>query len=300
MNDQTMSSLKRIVFRGDQEAYTRRGDRFPYIDHAVEAGATGVHVWFWKEPFLAVKDDFFSYCRERDVAVHLGIGVGAYGVCEGEDPTDPQVRERIKDHVSRVVDQFPIAGIELQNGEYDEFQYRGPSAEGKTRARQVAEQLNPIVDHALRENSDLWVRTELNAKYFPEAEVTEIARELDPRCSVEWSAFTGPYRGADAFERGRALLERRTNSSWFLKIAYNSQLYWNEVAADTSSAQIRKWVEHWRGWVKLLRDAGRTTLTICNVDAGYVDGALPVPAAAVSLAMDPDVPTAEVLEGFFT
>jgi hypothetical protein len=294
-----MSSLDRIVFRGDQEAYTRRGNGFPYIDHVTEAGATGVHIWFWKEPFRVLKQEFFAYCRDRNIAVHLGIGVGAYDVCNGEDPTDPRVQQEIKDHVSRVIDEFPIAGIEFQNGEYDRIEYKGESTAGKTRARQVIEQLNPIVGHALDRNPDLWIRTELNARYFSEAETAEIARGLDPRCTVEWSCFTGPYRGADAFERGRKLLIQDEAFSWFLKIAFNRDLHWQEIAADTSPAEMRLWIETWRGWLKLLREAGRATLTICNVDAAYVDEALPMPAAAVALAKNPDLPTEEVLRTFF-
>jgi hypothetical protein len=290
-----MSSLERIVFRGDQEAYTKRGNRFPYIDHAAEAGATGVHIWFWQEPFCALVDEFFAACHERGIAVHLGIGVGAYGVCDGKDPTDPRVQQSIRDHVSRVIDRLPIAGIEFQNGEYDRIQYKGQSAQGKTRARQVIEQLNPIVEHALDRKSDLWIRTELNADFFPDAETIEIAQDLDPRCTVEWSRFTGPYRGPGAFELGRKLLSQSKRFSWFLKIAYNRDLHWREIAADTSPAEMIKWVEHWRGWVRLLNDSQRATLTICNVDAAYVDRPLPLPTAAVALAREPEMPTEEAL-----
>jgi hypothetical protein len=171
-----VSSLEQIVFRGDQEAYTRRKFGFPYIDHAAQAGATGVHIWFWKEPFRAISDEFFAYCLARDLAVHLGIGVGAYGVCDGEDPTAPGVRQEIADHVSWVLDEFSIAGIEFQNGEYDRIQYQGASTQGKTRAHQVIEQLNPIVGHALDQNHDLWIRTELNAELFSEAETIRARR----------------------------------------------------------------------------------------------------------------------------
>jgi hypothetical protein len=295
-----MSSLERIVFRGDQEAYTRRGNGFPYIDHVAEAGATGVHIWFWKESFRALKDEFFAYCRDRNIAVHLGIGVGAYDVCNGADPTEPSVQQAIKDHVSRAIDEFPIAGIEFQNGEYDRIEYQGASTRGKTRARQVIEQLNPIIEHALTRNRDLWIRTELNAEFFAQADTAKIAQGLDPRCTVEWSRFTGPYRGPDALERGRELLAQDEAFSWFLKIVYNRDQHWQEVAADTSPAQMQLWIEHWRGWLQLLRDAGRTTLTICNVDAAYIDEALPMPAAAVALAKNPDLPTEEVLRLFFS
>ena len=294
-----MSSLERIIFRGDQEAYTRRDNGFPYIDHAAQAGATGVHIWFWEEPFRALNKEFFAYCRDRDIAVHLGIGVGAFGVCNGQDPTEPRVQQAIKDHVSRAIDEFPIAGLEFQNGEYDRIEYQGASTRGKTRARQVIEQLNPIVEHALDRNHDLWIRTELNAQYFAEAETAEIARGLDPRCTVEWSRFTGPYRGLDAFERGHKLLMQDEAFSWFLKIVYNRDLHWQEIAADTSPAQMQLWIEHWRAWLKLLCDAGRATLTICNVDAAYVDQALPMPAAAVALAKNPELPIQEVLRMFF-
>jgi hypothetical protein len=293
-----MSSLEQLVFRGDQEAYTRRGNRFPYIDHAAQAGATGVHIWFWQEPFLAASEEFFAYCHERGIAVHLGIGVGAYGVCDGEDPTEPVVRQKIQDHVSQVIDAFPIAGIEFQNGEYDHIQYTGQSTREKTRAHQVVEQLNPIIEHALRQNRNLWIRTELNAELFAEAETTEIAQSLDPRCTVEWSRFTGPYRGPDGFERGCKLLEQSERFSWFLKITYNRDRHWREIATDSSPAELRKWIAHWRGWVKLLDDSQRTTLTICNVDAAYVDQALPMPAAAVALARDPDLPEEEIMRSF--
>ena len=293
-----MSLYEHIVFRGDQYAYTKRGSRFPYVDHAAEASATGVHIWFWGEPFRAVSDSFFAHCQERGIDIHLGIGVGAYGVCDGEDPTEPAVQQRITDHVSRVIDTFPIAGIEFQNGEYDRIQFRGASALGKTRARQVIEQLNPVIEHALRLKPDLWIRTELNADFFPGAEVVEIAQHLDPRCTVEWSRFTGPFRGPDALERGRELLLGSERFSWFLKIVYNRDQHWHEIAVDTSAGEMRKWIEHWRGWVKLLRDHQRTTLTICNVEPAYVDQALPMPAAAVALAKDPEMPTEEVLRLF--
>jgi hypothetical protein len=295
-----VSSLKRIVFRGDQAAYARRGDHFPYVDHAAQAGATGVHVWFWQEPFRALADEFFAYCHQRQIAVHLGIGVGAYGVCDGEDPTDPRVRQKISDHVSNVIDQFPVAGIEFQNGEYDQLQYQGASTQSKTRAHQVVEQLNPIIAHALDRRPDLWIRTELNAERFTDAETLEMDRELDPRCTVEWSRFTGPYRGAYAFRRGLALLEQSERFSWFLKIVYNRDQHWQELAADPSPAEVRKWIEHWRSWVKLLDKGQRTTLTICNVDAGYVDRALPMPAAAVALARHPDTPAQRLLCRFFS
>jgi hypothetical protein len=293
-----MSMLERIILRGDQEAYARRGGAFPYVDHAAQAGATAIHIWFWGERFCALKDELFSYCRARGIAVHLGIGVGAYGVRDGEDPTDPRVLQEIKDRVSWVVDEFPIAGIEFQNGEYDHIQYQGRSTRGKTRAQQVVEQLNPVIDHALTLHRGLWIRTELNAELFEDAETVEIAQNLDPRCTVEWSRFTGPYRGPDALERGRKLLEWSDRFSLFLKIAYNGDLHWQETAADTSPAELRKWIKHWRGWVKLLRDVGRTTLTICNVDAAYVDEALPMPAAAMALAADPGLPERELLRLF--
>ena len=59
-----MSSYKHLVFRGDQYAYMKRDGRFPYVDHAAQAGATGVHIWFWGEPFRAVSDSFFAHCQE--------------------------------------------------------------------------------------------------------------------------------------------------------------------------------------------------------------------------------------------
>ena len=293
-----MSSLERIVFRGDQEAYKKRGNRFPYIDHAAQAGATGVHIWFWGEPFRAIADDFFSYCHERQIAVHLGIGVGAYGVCDGEDPTAPKVLQKIQDHVARVIDTFPIAGIEFQNGEYDHIQYQGESTTEKTRSRQVIEQLNPIVEHALNQKPGLWIRTELNAELFVESEMAEIARDLHPHCTVEWSRFTGPYRGPEAFAQGHKLLEQSKRFTWFLKLVYNGNRHWREIAQDTSPDEMRRWIEHWRGWVKLLDDSRRTTLTICNVDAAYVSQAPPMPAAAVALARNPDLPEEEVLRLF--
>jgi hypothetical protein len=289
-----VSSIVRIIVRGDQEAYAHRGNRFPYIDHAAEAGATGVHIWFWGEPFRAVSDAFFVYCQDRDIEVHLGIGVGAYGVCEGQDPTEPRVRHAIQDHISRTIDEFPIAGIEFQNGEYDRIQYVGQTTLGKSRARQVIEELNPLVEHALARDPALWVRTELNARYFSEAQACEIARDLHPGCTVEWSAYTGPYRGPDALLRGRDLLAQSERFSWFLKIAYNRDRHWHEIAADCSSPEMLKWVEHWRGWVRLLDEAQRSTLTICNVDAAYVDHPLPMLAAAVALANDPEAPADQV------
>ena len=195
------NGLQRIIFRGDREAYVERDGRFPYIDHAAEAGATGIHIWFWGEPLRRAASRFFPYCRDRGIRIHLGIGVGSYDVCEGEDPTDPKVLRRICDHIARSIEEFDIAGIEFQTGEYDDREYKGQSIRGKSLARQVAEQLNPVVDFTHGLDPQLWLRTELHSGHFDAEGIAEIAAVLDRRCTVEWSRFTGPYQGRDAFRR---------------------------------------------------------------------------------------------------
>jgi hypothetical protein len=294
-----MSPLRTIIFRGDHATYQRRDGRFPYVDHAAQAGATGVHIWFWGEPYRTVQDDFIRYCHRRGLTVHLGIGVGAYGVCDGQDPTAPHVREQIEAHVAHTLAEQDVDGLEFQMGEYDALEYQGESAHQKTRARQVIDALNPIVDRACRIKPELWVRTELWTIHFAAADVAELAADLDPRCTVEWSDHTGPFRGPDALARGRELLAASERFSWFLKIYCDPDTlegeHWRELAADDSPGEMRRWVEHWRGWVSLLHQFHRPTLTII-VDTGrFADTLLPLPVAAVALARDPTLPTEDVL-----
>lgn len=294
-----MAPLRHIIFRGDDAAYQRRAGRFPYVDHAAQAGATGVHLWFWGQPYLEVKDDFVRYCHRLGLTVHLGIGVGAYGVCDGQDPTVPEVREQIQAHVARTLAEQDLDGLEFQMGEYDSLEYRGASARGKSMARQVIDALNPIVDFALRRKPELWVRTELWTIHFTAGDVAELAAELDPRCTVEWSDHTGPFRGADAMARGRELLNASDRFSWFLKIYCDPDTlegeHWRELAADETPGEMRHWIEHWRGWVGLLHEFNRPTLTVLVDTVRFTDTLLPLPVAAVALARDPARPTAEIL-----
>ena len=294
-----MNSIKHIIFRGDQTAYAQRDGKFPYIDHAAEAGATGVHIWFWAAPFRAVAKEFIAYCHDRKIGVHLGIGIGAYAVCDKQDPLDPAVMVKIKDHIQRTLDEFDIAGVEYQTGEYDRIEFKGETVKALTHAQQVCEHLNPFIDYIMKLKPSLWLRTELNAKFYPDDQIQQVAELMDKRCTVEWSRFTGPYRGLDCFDKGRSLLARSDAFSWFLKIMYNSATHWKEIVKETTPDQWRLWIEHWRGWLKLLDEFNRTTLTVCNVDKEYTDKALPMPAAAVALARNPAVPTEELMKRYF-
>jgi hypothetical protein len=298
-NVRKQGHLKRIIFRGDQEAYASKDGMFRYVDQALLVGATGLHMWFWGDDLRRIRDPFFSYCRERGIGIHLGIGVGAYGVCDGEDPCSPEVQRKIQKHVENTLKEFDLEGIEFQTGEYDGLAYRGESTRGKSLAAQVVEQLNPLVDFTLQQKEDLWVRTELNTDHFDEAGFEKIAKDLTPGCAVEWSRFTGPYRGPDAFERGRRILSASERFSWFLKIHYGRTLHWKEIASDRSRPQMRLWAEHWRGWISLLRELHRETLTICNVGHEKAERDPAITAAAVALAADPDLSIEELLRRFF-
>jgi len=189
-----MSQFRHLIVRGDEFSHIKKGDAFPYIDCISEAGATGVHIWFWKEPYLNVKDEFIPYCRDRNIKVHLGIGVGAYDVCNGEDPTDPKVQQKIKDHVAKVLDTQDIDGIEFQTGEYDDIEYKGDSMKGISHARQLVDSLNPIVEYTHALKNSLWIRTELLMSMNHGKYQTLLAARsqglLDPSEELEWIAAT--------------------------------------------------------------------------------------------------------------
>ncbi len=294
-----MSSIQQIIFRGDQACHQRRDGRFPYIDHAAAAGATGVLIWFWGEPFKALAIEFIAYCKARNMGVHLGIGIGAYDVCDGQDPLDPVVMRQVQTHIERTLNDYDLAGVEFQTGEYDLVEFKGERVGSRSHAQQICDALNPYVEHVLALKPSLWVRTELNAEFCPENQLPEVAALLDPRCTVEWSRFTGPYQGGDCHVRGRKLLELDPHFSWFLKLVFRRDHHWKEIIPNLAPERASLWIEHWRGWVRLLDEYGRTTLTICNVDDAYPDAPGPLPAAAVALARDPDLPANEVLLRYF-
>ena len=277
-----MSQFKHLVVRGDEFSHIKEGDSFPYIDHIAQAGATGVHIWFWKEPYLSVKDAFIPYCHDRGIQVHLGIGVGAYDVCNGEDPTDPKVLQRIKDHVTSVLDTQDIDGIEFQTGEYDNIAYAGDSMKDRSHARQLVDSLNPIVDYANERKKSLWIRTELCMSHFDEAGIEEVSNHLLPCCSVEWSHHLGPFRGAHAFAKGKALLAKDDRFSWFLKTVYRGKSY--TAASQSEAPQRDAWIDEWREWVRMLEDANRETLTICHVSGRDFDMAAQAIRASLEIA----------------
>jgi hypothetical protein len=264
-----MSQFKHLVVRGDEFSYIKKGNTFPYIDCIAEAGATGVHIWFWKEPYLRVKDEFIAYCHRRNIKVHLGIGVGAYDVCNGEDPTDPRVQQKIKDHVAKVLDTQDIDGIEFQTGEYDKIEYKGDSMRGRSHARQLVDSLNPIVEYTHKLKKSLWIRTELLMSNFDEASVGEVSRNLLTYCAVEWSHHLGPFKGENAFAKGRDLLLKDKRFSWFLKTIYRRGSFLQ--ASQSGQSQSDSWTDEWREWVQMLYDANRDTLTICHVTDEHLD-----------------------------
>ena len=293
------SSLQEIIFRGDQACYQMIDGRFPYIDRAKAAGATGVLIWFWGDALREVAKEFCAYCRERGIGVHLGIGIGAYDVCDGQDPLEPATMRAIERHIQRTLNEFALAGVEFQTGEYDRVEFKGSTVSAKTHASQICDSLNPYVDYLLKLQPSLWVRTELNAEFCPQAQWTEVAESLDPRCTVEWSRFTGPFNGPDCFERGRRLLALDENFSWFLKLHFRRDAHIREQLKEDTPAYQRAWIEHWRGWIGLLDEKRRRTLTICNVDDRYPHDDLPVVSAAAALARDPELATDEVLARYF-
>jgi hypothetical protein len=258
-----MSQFKHLVVRGDEFSHIKKVDAFPYIDCIAEAGATGVHIWFWKEPYLNVKDEFIPYCRDRNIKVHLGIGVGAYDVCNGEDPTDPKVQQKIKDHVAKVLDTQDIDGIEFQTGEYDDIEYKGDSMKGMSHARQLVDSLNPIVEYTHELKNSLWIRTELLMSNFDEASVDEVSRNLLKFCSVEWSDDLGPFKEENRFAKGKALLMKDNRFSWFLKTMYRGAKHFH--ASQSRLLHNDSWIDEWREWVRMLYNANRDTLTICHV-----------------------------------
>ena len=296
-------TLEHIVIRGDAACCERTDGRFPFVDLAAEAGATGVHLWFLGERYREVAqgrvhDEFIPYCHDRNMTVHLGVGVGAYGVCDGEDPTRPGVRRKILEHVARTLDEQALDGVEFQTGEYDYIEYQGTSRGGAPHAARLVEALNPVIEFAAARTDGLWIRTELRRSNFAPEDMADVARGLDCRCTVEWSEWTGPYRGDDAFEQGRGLLALDDRFSLFLKTIYNGEDFWKDLAPEMTPSAMRPWVKHWRGWVKLLREAGRPTLTICHVPRRAHDERSALLRAAVALARDPERPTDEMLRLF--
>jgi len=236
-------------------------------------------------------------CREHGLGVHLGIGLGAYEVCNGQDPLDPAVMSGIKAHIEQVIQAWDIAGIEFQTGEYDRAEFQGDAVRTKSHAEQICETLNPYVHHALDLNPSLRVRSELNAEYCPARQCPDVARLLDPRCTVEWSRFTGPFDGPDCYERGRRLLGLAPNFSWFLKIHYRRDQFWKEIGE--MPAHARAWIEHWRGWVKLLEDYRRSTLTICHVHDTFPAAPAWLVSAAIALARNPHLSADELIARYF-
>jgi len=277
-----MSQFKHLVVRGDEFSHIKKGNTFPYIDRIAEIGATGVHIWFWKEPYLSVKDEFIPYCHDRNIKVHLGIGVGAYDVCNGEDPTDPKVRQKIKDHVAKVLDTQDIDGIEFQTGEYDSIEYTGDSMKSRSHARQLVDSLNPIVEYTHELKKSLWIRTELLMSNFDEASVDEVSNNLLECCTVEWSHHLGPFKEENAFAKGKALLMKDDRFSWFLKTMYRSSKYF--AVSQTGQPQSDSWIDEWREWVRMLYDANRETLTVCHVTSEYLDIAQQAIRASLEIA----------------
>jgi hypothetical protein len=277
-----MSQFKQLVVRGDECFQIKTDNPFPYIDKIAEAGATGVHIWFWKEPYLSVKDEFIPYCHDRNIKVHLGIGVGAYDVCNGEDPTDPKVQQKIKDHVAEVLDTQDIDGIEFQTGEYDRIEYKGDSMSSRSHAGQLVDSLNPIIEftHGLKES--LWIRTELLMLNFDEASVDEVSKNLLKCCAVEWSHYLGPFKGENAFTKGKALLMKDDRFSWFLKTLYRRSDYIG--AKRDGRPNSDSWLDEWREWVRMLYDANRETLTVCHVTSERLDIAQQAIRASLEIA----------------
>ncbi len=295
-----MSSLQQIIFRGDQACYVKIGDKFPYIDRAKAAGATGILIWFWAQPLRSIAKEFCDYCKARDISVHLGIGIGAYDVCDGQNPLEPDTRSSIQRHLDRTLEEFDLAGVEYQTGEYDLIEYKGQTVSQKTHAEKICESLNPYIDYILKAQPDLWVRTELNSKICPRDQWADVARLLDPRCTVEWSWFIGPFAGDDCYKLGMELLSISERFSWFLKVQFRRDHHTREVMKEETPVYQRAWIEHWRGWVRLLDQMNRKTLTICNVDDEYPLQDKPILSAAVALAKNPDVPTDELMHRFFS
>lgn len=281
-----MSHFKHLVIRGDEFCYSKKKAAFPYVDHHMaEAGATGVHIWFWGDEYLRVKDEFISYCHDRNIKVHLGIGVGAYGVCNREDPMDPKIQRKIKDHVAEVLDTQDIDGIEFQTGEYDKIEYKGDSAKGRSHARQLVDSLNPIIEFTHEQKRSLWIRTELLMANFDEASVEEVSRNLLTYCTVEWSHYLGPFRGEKAFAKGRDLLLRDERFSWFLKTIYRGNRFFE--ASQSGRTQSNGWTDEWREWVRMLYDTNRATLTICHVARYKYDEYLDIAKQAIRTSLEP-------------
>ena len=278
-----MSHFKHLVVRGDEFCYAKKNDVFPYIDNIAEAGATGVHIWFWGDEYLRVKDEFIAYCHDRDIQVHLGIGVGAYGVCNGENPMDPRVQQKIKDHIAKVLDTQDIDGIEFQTGEYDNIEYKGDSAKSRSHACQLVDSLNPIIEFTYQQKDSLWIRTELLvSRKFDEANVEGVSRDLLKCCTVEWSRYRGPFRGENAFAEGRDLLSKDERFSWFLKTVYRGT--WHFQESQSGQAESNSWMDEWREWVRMLYDANRDTLTICHVGNEHLD----IAKQAIRISLKPD------------
>ncbi len=278
-----MSHFKHLVVRGDEFCYVRKNGAFPYIDYMAAAGATGVHIWFWGDKYLRVKDEFITYCHDRNIKVHLGIGVGAYDVCNGEDTMDPRVQQKIKDHIAEVLDTQDIDGIEFQTGEYDNIEYKGDTAKSRSHARQLVDSLNPIIEFSYEQKESLWIRTELLMGNFSEANIEEVSRNLMTHCTVEWSHHLGPFKGENSFAEGRDLLLKDRRFSWFLKTIYRGSRYFE--ASQSERAQSDSWADEWREWVRMLCDADRDTLTICHVPRHEYDEYLNIAKQAIRTSL---------------
>jgi len=309
--------FEHLVIRGDELCWARdENGGYPFVDLAARAGATGLHIWGG-----APEEEFIARCRERNLTVHKGMGVGSYGVCDGEDPREPAVLRKIKDHVARELESHDYDGIEFQTGEYDTA-YSGAAAGDTSWARKLVDSLNPIIEYTSGLKDSLWIRTELLMSHFTDENVVVVSKGLDPRCTVEWSRFTGPFEGEDAFQKGRELLDVDKRFSWFLKTLFYLTNFWYQVIVGREEAGkflpkerarlermkeipvppmtlegMRVWADCWREWVRMLHEKERKTLTICHVPVRMpmADSLSRVLLAAVALAREPDTSSDQVL-----
>jgi len=306
--------FKQLVVRGDRLCYLKQNNGFPFIDKVAKAGASGVHIWFWDEEknegahgimhtasdktrsYLKIKDEFIGYCHDKDLGVHLGIGIGAYGVCDGEDPANPRTMRKIKEYMARVLDAQDIDGVELQTGEYDNIEYKGDSAKGKPHAQKLVDTLNPYLYYLHQIKSSLWLRTELLVKNFTASDIRYVSQNLYKNCTVEWSHGIGPFTGEDAFEKGRQLLKEDKRFSWFLKTDGGGG---PSVGKENYNREnMPFWVEHYREWIKMLYENERKTLTICHLPE-HDNECVNLLIAVVQLARDLDMSNEKVLSVIF-
>ncbi len=302
--------FRHLIVRGDEACWFRnQKGGYPFVDAAAETGATGLHAW-GKAPKEEM-NRYIAYCRERNITVHQGFGVGSYGNFDGEDPRDTVVRQKIKEKIASILESHDLDGIEFQTGEYD-TKHAAASGGDTQWAQKLVDSLNPLIEYTLTLKDSLWIRTELLIKHFSEDDVLFVSKNLHPRCTVEWSEFTGPFQGRDAFEKGRALLAVDDRFSWFLKLVYYLYHHWckefggrENPTKGKSRAQLMAakeipvpemqpevicaWADHWREWVKMLHEMKRTTLTICHCPATMPDKLSRLLAASVALARKPDL-----------